>query len=138
MGYYSPKLKIELWWKFRHKKKLAFHADPQYNSFSSFLPTKSYESEKICLIFERHPPKKENYLVENRFIIFIVSENTTVEVSSSNPQNTEICNIFSWRKIVDECLLLFPRAIVQTESSKKLGEDLFKTKLKVYFLFKRQ
>ena len=49
------------------------------------LTTKSYEPEKIFLIFEKegNTPKKSRYLNENHTLGFSISENLTVEISSS-------------------------------------------------------
>jgi len=56
------------------------------------FPVKSYEPEKICLIFEKGVkiPKMSVILIEKHTIRFSVSENHTVDVSKSYIQKRGI------------------------------------------------
>jgi hypothetical protein len=68
------------------------------------LPIRSNEPEKFFLIFERsrYIPKKARYRNENHIIGFSISENLSVEVSSSFLKKCGIL-YFAERKITDAC-----------------------------------
>ena len=72
---------------------LAFYADSKYVKFSQIIDTHPKpKCEKICQIFEKKRgsiPKKASVHIDNSFFRYIISENATVEVSSSSLQNVE-------------------------------------------------
>jgi hypothetical protein len=126
---------------------LIFYTNSKYLEFFQFiishLKPKIWENwPDVCkksLFFKKSapPPKKASDLIEKLFIRYIISENRTVDVSSSSLQNVEF-GIFFKRNIVDACLfvLFFHRG----ECIKPKVQDNWEgahSKVNLKLLFKR-
>jgi hypothetical protein len=86
---------------------LAFYANSKYLEFFQFIVThpkpKIWENWPDFL--KNAPPPKASNLIEKVFIRYIISENFTVDVSSSNLQNVEF-RIFFFQKKYCRCMFI--------------------------------
>ena len=97
-------LKIDILTPIYTSDESDFYTDFKYMSITNLvLPIKSYEPDTICLIFRR----KGETSPKSHTIRFSVSENSTVEVSSSYLQKCGILYSFVRRKITDACLFVY-------------------------------
>ena len=106
---WKKKLEVEKWPIFTKTKYgilmtivtsavLAFYADSKYIKFFQFIVTKKPkigENEPDFWKKMGNTPKKASDLFDNLFIRYIISENLTIEVSSSNLHSVDLRFFFS-------------------------------------------